>query len=299
MTYIIENANILKDNQLQKRSLLIKENKIASVRTDFNQYKWMKMNAEPYIMTPTFVLLNNQIPYKGTFQEMKKYMTEEFLLKGCTTILTCVNVSYEREIPEKVREIKTALMGSPVDFIISVKIPIKKVTQSFIRICKRERIPAIFVEINKTEELEEIPWGWIRDALFPFNCPLIPVISSPAKKEAKDFLSKWKMVMIKEKIPCLFEELDENEPLPAMVLNKIGLYPQRASLMHGAEVSYNLYLKAREIKNVDEVSLFHYHGDRLVVTIHKGKVIRSGGEVLYRPGNGEYVKVKTPSFFTI
>ncbi|MDR6998541.1 hypothetical protein [Neobacillus niacini] len=299
MVYIIENANILKDNQLQRRCLLIKDNRIASIRTDVSQYKWMKMNAEAYIMTPTFVLLNNHLPSKGTFQEIKKYMTDTFLIKGCTTILTCVNVSYEKEILEKLREMKTALMGSPVDFIIGVKIPIKLLTQSLIRICKRERIPAIFVEINKVEELEMIPWGWIREAMFPFNNPLIPVISSKDKKEAKDILNRWNMIMIKEKIPCLSGELEENEPLSAAVLNKIGLYPQKASLMHGAEVSYNLYLKAREIKNVDEVSLFHYHGDRLVVTIHKGKVIRSGREVLYRPGNGEYVKVKTTSYFTI
>ncbi|WP_256218260.1 hypothetical protein [Bacillus sp. MUM 116] len=226
-------------------------------------------------------------------------MTEQFLLKGCTAILTFVNVSYEKDILDKMREMKTSLMGSPVDFIIGVKIPLKLVTQSFIRICKRERIPAIFVEINKADDLEKVPWGWIRDAIFPFNNPLIPIISSIDKKESKDILSKWKIIMVKEKIPCLLEELPENEPLSACVLNKIGLYPQKASLMHGAEVSYNLYLKDREIKNVDEVNLFHYHGNRLVVTIHKGKVVRSGGDVFYRPGNGEYVKVKTPSYFTI
>ena len=69
--------------------------------------------------------------------------------------------------------------------------------------------------------------------------------------------------------------------------------------MHGTELSYNLYLKSREIKNVDEVKLFHYHSDRLVVTVHKGKVIRAGEEVLFKPGYGEYVKVRTPSYFSL
>ena len=64
------------------------------------------------------------------------------------------------------------------------------------------------------------------------------------------------------------------------------------------EVSYNLYLKVREIMNVDEVTLFHYHSDRLVVTVHKGKVVRAGEKVLFKPGNGEYVRVRTPSYFS-
>jgi hypothetical protein len=85
--------------------------------------------------------------------------------------------------------------------------------------------------------------------------------------------------------------------LSVQVLNKIGLFPQKASLLHGSEVSYNLFLKAREIINVDEVELFHYHSDRLVVTVNKGKVVRAGEEVLFKPGYGEYVRVRTPSYF--
>jgi len=69
--------------------------------------------------------------------------------------------------------------------------------------------------------------------------------------------------------------------------------------MNGTELSYNLYVKGREIKKVDEAGLFHYHSDRLVVTVHKGKVVRSGNKVLFKPGNGEHVKVITPSFFSL
>ena len=53
--------------------------------------------------------------------------------------------------------------------------------------------------------------------------------------------------MEKEKIPALCEEVEEDQPLSISHLNKIGLYPQKASLMHGTELSYNLYLKSREI----------------------------------------------------
>ncbi|OLS40244.1 hypothetical protein [Bacillus sp. MRMR6] len=298
MDYIIENANILIEKTLSQYSILIKENKIVSKQASFNRYLFMKMNAEAFVMTPTFVLLDSKLPLKATFPELRKYIMDQFLLKGCTTLLTYANISYESELKEKVKELKTALISCPIDFIIGVKIPVSVLTSSFIRKCKKEKIPAIFLEFNHPDELQRIPWGWIREAIFPYNSPLIPIISNPIKKEAKSVMSKWKETMEKNNIPSLFEEIEEHSPLAIPILNKIGLYPHKASLMNGSELSYNLYINTLEVKNVEVKDLFHYHGDRLVVTVHKGKVIRAGKEVLFKPGYGEYVKVRTPSYFS-
>jgi hypothetical protein len=299
MMYIIENANLLKDKQLNTRSFLISENRITKIGSHFNHYRLIKMNAAPYIMTPSFVLFNANIPHLGSFQELKTCLIQECILKGCTTLFTYVSVSYENELSAKINQLKTALLSNPIDFIIGVKVPIRMITSSFIRKCKKEKISAIFVDLQNPDELEKVPWGWIREAMFPFNSPLIPLISSEQKKEVKNVLSKWKGIMKRENIPALYDEIKENQPLTVTILNKIGLYPQKASLMCGMELSYNLYSKTKEIQNVDEVNLFHYHGDRLVVTVHKGKVLRAGDEVLFKPGNGEHVRVRTPSYFSL
>ncbi|MEH7303517.1 hypothetical protein [Neobacillus drentensis] len=297
--YIIENANLLKDKQMKACSLLISNNRIDKIDSHFNYYRLIKMNAAPYIMTPTYVLYNSTIPQIKTFQELKKCLIEEFVLKGCTTMFTYVNVSYENELSTKISELKTALLSSPIDYLIGVRIPIRLITQSFIRKCKKEKVPAIFVDLQTHEELEQIPWGWIKDAMFPFNCPLIPIISSAEKKEVKSVLSNWKGTMNRENIPALYEEIEENSPLTISVMNKIGLYPHKASLMSGTEVSYNLYTKINESQNVDDMNLFHYHSDRLVVTVHKGAVLRAGNDVIFKPGYGEHVRVRTPSFFSL
>lgn len=297
--YIIENANILKDKQLTSCSLLVAEDKIVKIEGSFQHYRLMKMNGEPYIMTPSYVIFKSKIPNNGSYQELKKYIIEEFILKGSTTIFTYVNISYELELTEKINDMVTALISSPIDYIIGVKIPLRLLTPSLIRKCKKEKIPAIFVELENTEQLELIPWGWIREAIFPFNCPLIPIISFSQKKEEKALLSKWKGIMVREKIPSIYEELAEHEPLSIPILNKVGLFPRKSCLKHGSELSYNFYVKGREIKNVDEVKLFHYHGDRLVITVHKGKVIRSGDQVLFKPGFGDHVEVRTPSYFSL
>lgn len=299
MGYIIENANILKETKLTKLSLLIEGDHIAAKKERIHHNKYIRMNAESYIMTPSFVLLDTRIPLYASFQEFRKYMVENFLLKGCTTLLTYSSITYESELTEKIKETKTALISSPIDFLVGVKISLRLLTPTFIRKCKKERIPAIFINVEDLDDLTSIPWGWIREALFPYNCPLVPIISNHLKKDAKRALSKWKDIMENEKIPAILEEMKADQPLPVPVLNKIGLYPQKASLLHGAEVSYNLYLKAREIINVDEVELFHYHSDRLLVTVNKGKVVRAGEEVLFKPGYGEYVRVRTPSYFAL
>ncbi|SDM45390.1 hypothetical protein [Bacillus sp. OK048] len=299
MGYIIENANILKETKLTKSSLLIKGNQIVAKQNHIRHNKFMKMNADSFIMTPSYVLLDTKIPLNTSFQEFRKYMIENFLLKGCTTFITSISISYESELEDKIKETKTRLINSSIDFLICVTIPLRMLTPSFIRKCKKVRVPAIFIEIVDLDELSKIPWGWIREALFPYNCPLVPIISNELKKEARRAMSKWKVIMENGKIPSILEELTENQPISIKVLNKLGLYPQKASLLHGSEVSYNLFLKAREILNVDEVGLFHYHSDRLVVTVNKGKVVRAGEEVLFKPGFGEYVRVRTPSYFAL
>ncbi|WP_160721337.1 hypothetical protein [Bacillus sp. USDA818B3_A] len=297
--YIIENANVLKDKQLTTCSLLIRNDQITVLHNGTAHYKYMKMNLAPYIMTPAYVLLSSAIPFESSFQVLKTFITENFILKGCTTIFTYVSLSYENELLDKLNEVKKALMSSPIDFLIGIKIPARLMTPTLIRKCKKLKIPAIFLEIQDSLELEKIPWGWIREAMFPFNSPLIPIISSEQKKEAETLLSKWKDRMIKEKIPALYHLIEEGQPLSIPILNKIGLYPNKGCFMSGTELSYNLYLKDREIAKVDEESLFHYHSNRLVVTVDKGKVIRSGEKVLFSPGSGEFVQVRTPFFFSL
>jgi hypothetical protein len=298
MPYIIENANVFKENEVIKTSFLISENRIANVQSSFKKYLYMKMNAESFLMTPSYVLLDTRAPLYGSFESLKEYMINEFLLKGCTVLFTYVNVSSERELTDKLKMVKTALLSSPIDFLIGVRIPLRLISPSFIRKCKKEKIPAIFIELQDSHGLDNVPWGWIREALFPFNCPLIPIPIESKTKENKAILAYWTEVMQKEKISSINEVILENRPLETPILNKIGLLPKKACLKQGAELSYNLYLMDKEIMNIDVTQLFLYHSDRLVVTVHKGNVIRAGKDVLFKSGDGEFLKVKTPSFFS-
>lgn len=298
MTYIIENANMLINQEIKKASLLIEDGKISAIKPLFKRYRFMKMNAEPYIMSPSPILLNKEFPNDKPFLELKKYFIDEFILKGCTAFLTMIPIRNEHALLPELKRLKSRLLNSPIDFIIGVRIPILFLTQSFLRKCKREKVPAIFVEINHVDELYEIPWGWMREAMFPYNSPLIPIFVNSDEKEKKHVKMEWVKVMEEVKIPFVKNELNENEPLPFAVLAKIGIFPIKSSIQQGCELSYSLYLKSSEIRNIEGSELFHYHRDKLVVTVHKGEVIRANENVLFRPGFGEHVRITTPSFFT-
>lgn len=300
MTYIIENANILKEDELVTTSFLVKENQIAFMSNNFSRYSFMKMNAEPYIMTPTYVLFDSLKNMKSSFQEKKEYFLEHFIQKGSTTLLTYVDVNYESELPSKLKSRKMELIGSPIDYIIGVKIPIKLLNPGFIRKCKREKIPAIFLDLKEGDNLQNLPWGWIREAMFPYNSLLVPYFNNNNQPFNKKLLQDWQAVLEENKLHHAETPFIEGVPLPIKILSEIGIYPVKSSLMQGGELSYNLYQRNREIKNIDVQSLFHYHNDRLLVTVHKGVVVRAAkDEILFRSGFGEYVTINMPSYFSI
>ncbi|WNS74024.1 hypothetical protein RRV45_13980 [Bacillus sp. DTU_2020_1000418_1_SI_GHA_SEK_038] len=295
MTYIIEYANILRDQKLTKASLLIDNGSILSIKQDFKRYKYTKMNAEPFIMTPTSILYKKDFPFDKPFLEMKKYYIEEFILKGCTAFLTMATIKYEYELSNAINRLKVQLLNSPIDYIIGVRVPIRLLTQSFLRKCKQEKVPAIFVDIYQMDELYDLPWGWLREAMFPYNSPLIPIFMNANKQDANE----WNRLMNEEKIPFVEDELTEDQPIPKAILSKIGIYPFKGGIYQGCELSYNFYLKSREIRKIEESQLFHYHREKLVITVQNGDVVRSGSNVVFRPGYGKHVKIKTPSFFRI
>jgi len=293
MAYIIENAHVLRGEKRRDVCLLIEDNRISSSRASFQMYKHFRMDAGNFIMTPSHVLLDFNLPLTFTFEQRKAYYLENFIKKGCTTVLTCVHIKRERQLSQELKKIHSALLDCPLDYIIGVRVPTTLLTSNFIRKCKREKVPVIFVEVASASELKKIPWGWIKESMFPYNCPLVPIFQNQDKRLKK----VWGEIMDLVNIPSLKEEVEESKPLDRNVMEKIGIFPKKANLHDGGEVSYNFYLKDSETVNMVESELFMKHDSCLLITMHKGKIIRAGKQVSYHPGYGEYVEIKTPSFY--
>lgn len=296
MTYIIENINVFLDGQLKRTSFIVDKGRISSISPSVSKFKYMRMSGETFILTPTHVILNSQIPDSQSFQKQRDFYTENFIEKGCTTWLTYFEIQYEFELQQKQKHLEQILFNCPIDYVIGVKIPLRVLTPDFIRECKKRKIPAIFVKIEKYEDLYQKPWGWIREAMFPYNSVLIPIFEK--KMDHQQEKETWKQMMAKEKIPSFREALMEQQPISKANIAKIGIFPVKASLMQGAEISYNLYRNDLEENEYVEEEFCQKNANKLLVTVHKDKVIRAGGQIQYIPGYGEHVKIKIPSFFT-
>jgi hypothetical protein len=299
MTYIIENVHLLKGQAKSDTNLLVDGARIIAAKLSFKQYNYMRMDTDAYIMTPTHVLFDPGFPSAYSFKEKKDYYLKNFLLRGSTLLLTAYKVEYERELELVVKQARKDLIDSPIDYVLCISIPARLLTPAFIRKCKRARIPAIFVRILDIAELDRIPWGWVKEALFPYNSPIIPILpDSKNPRQKQNQVESWSKRMKREGVPAVLSDLPEQNPISRSVLKQIGIFPNKSNLHSGGELSYNLYRKNPETVLLDEDGLFAAQAGSLAVTVSKGKVIRAGNEVYYRPGKGENVIIKTPGFFT-
>jgi hypothetical protein len=299
MAYIIENINILKKERLKKTSILVAGNRIEMIKDSFQKYRCVRMDGSPYIMTPTTTILDNKVTQQSNSKKQKQYIEENLIKKGCTTFLTSCQLTNEKELHVATKKIKNNLLNSAIDYVIGVQIPMKILTPSFIRLCKKEKIPVIFIEIKDAGELARIPWGWIKESMFPYNPPLVPIFLSMKELEKKNAQIIWASIMREGKIPSINKELKEGVAISSNNLVKMGIYPFKGNVYQGGEVTYNLYEKSRSIINIEENQLFLYHNDRIQMTVHHGECIRAGDHVYYRPGFGEHIGVKVPSYYTL
>lgn len=299
MQYIIENIHLLKRQRVKKTSILIEDNRVELMRDTFHSYQYMRMDGSPYMMTPTTVMLDNHVTRILSYTQQKQYIEENLIKKGCTTLLFYLEVNRERELPLQVKKMKNPLLNCAIDYVAGVKIPLKLLSPSFIRGCKREKIPVLFIEVEDIKALYQVPWGWIKEALFPYNAPLVPIFLTKDPQEKKIAQNMWSILMRDVKIPSIPHEINEGIAIDYHDLVKMGIYPFKGNVYQGGEVTYNLFAMDDSIINIEVNDLFHYHYDRIQMTIHKGKCIRAGDKVFYRPGFGELLEVKVPSFLTV
>lgn len=174
MRYIIENIHLLKRQRLKKTSILIEDNRIELLKDKFHSYQYMRMDGSPYIMTPTTVMLDNQVKQMNSSTQQKKYIEENLIKKGCTTFLFYIEVKRERELALQLKKINSQLLNCAIDYVAAVKIPLSLLSPSFVRMCKREKVPVLFIEIEDIKALYQM------DGLYE--------VSEQKLKEAKKIL---------------------------------------------------------------------------------------------------------------
>ncbi|QFT89390.1 hypothetical protein FIU87_12095 [Bacillus sp. THAF10] len=299
MEYLMEDVNVLKLNKnLQQTNIYVKHHKIHYMKENpYPNKGTMKMNLASYLLTPGHVMLLDMEDHMP-FQPFKTHLTLHYLKKGCTSLLCLFSVERERDFGIRLKKARTSMLNSPLDFYFAIRIPIRKLTTSLLRQCKRHKIAAVFLELEDETELHSIPWGWIKDALYQFPITFLPCLRnvSPAKRNKKK--KEWNMVMKNERLSHSRDCPKEAAPLEMDLLMKIGIYPSKGDLRVGGELDYNLYL-VPEGHIIETIQNLDYDSHIPEVTVHNGTIIHSGNHVLFRPGFGKECKVSVPGHFLL
>jgi hypothetical protein len=300
MAYIIDQANVYKESKVLKCSILINENRIDYMSPNLDRLRFIRMNFSNYLLTPGHVMLSTAFSANLPFSQFKETMQEKYISKGCTSVIAVSEVTRERELDKNYEKTKSHLLNSPIDYYIGIKIPLKILTPPLIRACKRKKIPILFVEINDVNELLSIPWGWVREALFPNAFPVVPIWKEKHKSrlQKKRRLELWNKMVLDLGITSIETDLVEDFPLTKDVLKKMGIFPAKGDIRTQGEIDYNLYELNDLSDSVEELSLLDYHSLIPSITMHKGKPMKIQSKVYFRPGFGKECKVILPGRFS-
>ncbi|TYR76464.1 hypothetical protein FZC79_06165 [Rossellomorea vietnamensis] len=298
MAYIIENVPCIEYDRRRDITMLIQDNRIRSINSNFKRYTFPRMNVSPFLMSPVHVMADLELPDFLKFDHFKSYFTTEFIMKGCTTLVTSFSIDYHSQFEMNLRRLRTSLLSSPIDYVIVLRCKAKVITPELIRRLKRSKIPAVFIEFSSEEDLRNIAWGWVKEASYGYPLVFCPLISTEIDKRKRDRLvNSWQEILSDQGVPHIQSPISTKKPLPLQILKKIGIFPLKGNFMVGGEISYNLYESpASEI--VAHCQSFLYDNHMLILTVNKGKVLMSNGRCFFQPGIGEELIIKNPGYLT-
>ncbi|MEH7236574.1 hypothetical protein [Bacillus sp. JJ1562] len=299
MPYILEKANVLKNNKVVTCSILIKNQRIDYMNESLKRLSFMKTNLSQYLLTPGHVMMNYSFTKEQSFQSFKNEMTENYLQKGCTTLLVMSDVKHENEIANTLKKTRHYLLNTPIDYYLGIRIPLESLTPAFLVECRRKKIPVIIVTINKVDDLYKVPWGWIRESYHSYQIPIIPEWKMKEKAVFNNSRQKmiWREITEDNRIPTIPVCPSDDEPLSIDMLKKIGIYPDKGDIRVGGELNYNLYEHDSISYSVDEKPTLDYHNLIPTITVHKGNFTKVDAKVYFRSGFGNECKVKKPGYF--
>lgn len=297
LPYIIDHVWMFDEHQHKTCSILVENGEIRRIQPSLSNLRFMRLDGRPYILTPGQVFLDDSLHQYATFQEFKKEIKQSFLQKGCTTIIHIIDIRYEREIIEKLKERRRKLLNTPIDYLFILRIPLNKLTPSFIRLCKKLRIPAIILRVESQDELAQLPWGWIKESLFPRPIALLPQLESSSLHPMIE--KKWKRLMKEHRLLSEGSQLEMRQSLSKSTLMKIGLYPERGVIRQGANVTYNLYVRDLKADLVEENAFVDYDNHIPEIIVHNENVIKAGKHYYYQPGTGREIKQVYPGRFQV
>lgn len=284
MDYILEEVDV--KGKKVTRNLLVKENRIAYISDRSLRMNKTRVNLKGLKLLPSYVMADFSLYVKAEEGSIRE-STEQLIRLGCTTVLTVFPMYYERDFEERLCMFRENLAESPIDYVIGLSIPIQKLTPTIIRLCQREKLSFILIEIEHPNDYKKIIWEWIRDANFPYQVQLIPSWdkSNFDGKKKKQVIQHFYSLIEDKELDFIHKEIPEKTAIDLNFLKKLGVYPQKGDLINGSELDYLLYLDNSSQKSLPSV------------VVKDGSIINACGKTFCENSQGKELIIKRPGIF--
>lgn len=296
--YLLDRATKIDDDFNQLRSYLVEEGQIRYVTSTFKQWNRMRICMKDTTMCNGRVMLDQTLLTIDDFQRFQDRQ-KELIRIGCTTLAVAPIVSYESEIENEYKRTQNTLASSTLDYVIGLTVPVTLIRTTFIRKCQNLKIPFLRVELETEQELKELHWTHLSQTLLSYPLTIIPIFSSAKRQKALEELwhSYCSYYGIHTSVPVAQEELWQ-KPL----LQKIGLYPQKGTLIGGSDADYLLFLEEKDqvkkaVEKVASEDSFVYDKKEPDVVVLKGEIIKVYNDFHLKPGFGKLIQVIRPGRF--
>lgn len=297
--YLLDKVTKVDEQKMKDRCYIIEDGKVRYVTSSFKQWNRKRVN-----MNGT-VICNGRIYFE---EDLLKDTSDLFFLerqiqlikKGCTTIALAPYVKYESELPYIPLKWAEYMKKSTIDYVLGLTIPIHLVRTSFIRKCQNSLIPFLKVEIKKEADIHDIQWTHISHTLLHYPLMLIPIFHTTAKRR-KALELTWKKYCIEYGIHTELNT-SPHSTLDKTFLQKIGLFPQKGTLIAGSDLDYIAYSNGEGKSRYERLKSLRGDGDRFEqsepdLVVLRGRILKVFEEIDFIQGYGQQVKIIRPGRF--
>ena len=282
-----------------KHYKLVTEDKVTYKTTNGRLENGIRCTMEGFYIAPGKVFcvegLNPQ--YESDFFDFMKGLVS----RGATTFLAITQITHEGTFEKELSDYRHSLRGSPIDYVVGVRIESNRITPEIMRKCARHRVPLVIMEFKSEESWRNSVLEWIIQANFPYRAAIVPdfafLLSLP-----KDKMDQEKLVLAEE--ACMkgfdFFQYNPNELIHEFTddaMKRIGLYPVKGCLSAGSDFDYNLY-KLNSGNRVEEEEILDYDGIDPIISGLRGVLLKVNQSIMLKPGYGKHLLIHKPAFFT-
>jgi hypothetical protein len=296
MEYILDHV-LMRTNSVQvKKSLLIKGGEISYSAQHLNRLKKLRVEAKGFTVHPGKITDESTLLQARDVKGFKEEMAN-LISNGVTTVLVAPSIDSEHQLEHALKWAKAAMVNSSLDFVVGIDIPVKKITPSLVRKCRSQNVPFILARVDSIDEFELKPWGWIREAMFTYTMPIVPIWKNELKESKRfKYIEKvWEDLFLQFQIPTIIKWPKGKTPLSKESLEKIGLFPQKGTLLNKSSFDSIMYFQKGNI--VEECIEVDYDKRSPDIVTLRGAILKAGTTVFSRPGFGKEIVVKKPGHF--